>query len=238
MNKQRLHGFVVSWAGRHERARSIAAAMADRCDRVTIVYSDPDPDFRLEGDFDAVRRPDDLFWADKFSACLQAFDGDLMLVVHADCDCDDWPGLVARCRSVCGSLPGIGVWAPRIEGTYYDLESTSILPLPRGNLRIVANTDGIVFCLAQPIVERMKTLRYDGNVYGWGIDWVFCAHAHATGRHVVGDPACVVRHPLGSGYDQTEARRQQGALLRRMTVAEAVQYRLLASFVRARKRVS
>jgi len=184
-----------------------------------------------------VRRPDDLFWADKFSACLQAFDGDLMLVVHADCDCDDWPGLVARCRAVCGMLPRIGVWAPRIEGTYYDLESTSILPLTRGGLRIVANTDGIVFCLARPVAERMRKLPYDRNVYGWGIDWVFCAHAHATGRQVVGDPGCVVRHPRGSGYDHAEARRQQAAFLGRMTVAERVQFRLLESFVRSRKRV-
>ena len=85
-----IHVFIISWAGQHDKAASIAGAVRGVAGKVSLVYSDPDPNLALEVDCSLIRRPDELFWGDKFRACLDAFDADLMLVIHADCKCEDW----------------------------------------------------------------------------------------------------------------------------------------------------
>ena len=119
-----IHVFIISWKGMHSNASNIASQVGEACNKLTIVYSDPDPHYQFDEKFRTVRRPNDLFWGDKFSACLQVFDEDLMLVIHADCSCSDWRALVVRCHEDMMRRPTIGVWAPLIDWTPYSPKIT------------------------------------------------------------------------------------------------------------------
>ena len=68
----KLHIFIVSWAGQHNKAILIANHLDGIFDKLTIVYSDPNPDFEFNFNGHLIRRPDSLFWSDKFKTCLDA----------------------------------------------------------------------------------------------------------------------------------------------------------------------
>jgi hypothetical protein len=227
-----LHVLIVSWAGRHDNAAMIAASMRDAADRVTIVYSDPDPAVAPEADCELVRRPDELFWGDKFKACLDACDADLMLVIHADCACDDWAALASKCRRTMDTTRIVGIWAPLVDWTPLALRRTRIAPIKSTSLCIVAQTDAIVFCFSRPVIARMKRARYEGNAYGWGFDTMAAAHAYSNRLLAVVDESVVVRHPRSRGYPEEAARAQCNAFLKQMDLHETVQNRLLWSHVK------
>lgn len=101
--------FIISWAGKHENAAAIARDLDGMRDRLAIVYSDPDPDVGPSADCSMIRRPNELFYSDKFLACLDHGDADLTLVLHADCSCTDWQGLVDKCLAAFRTVPKLGV---------------------------------------------------------------------------------------------------------------------------------
>src|SRR5687768_15605602 len=109
--------FVISWAGRHQDAIAIIKQLQRYSPKV--VYSDPSPDLVPAFPSSAIRRPNHLFWGDKFQACLNATTSDMMLVIHADCRCHKWDQLVQRFADCSARNPDVGVWAPSIEGTIH-----------------------------------------------------------------------------------------------------------------------
>jgi hypothetical protein len=228
------HIFIISWAGQHENAIFIANQISLVASKITIVYSDPNPNFSLNTSCALIKRPNDLFWADKFQASLHAFNDDIMLVIHADCKCDDWKGLVIRCNEIFLRNKDIGVWAPKIEGTPHYLQRTKIASINNNDLSLslVAQTDGIVFALSQPILNRMKKVNYANNKYGWGIDWIFCCTAYAFNLMVVVDENYTVIHPLQRGYDTKKAVTDMNIFLKQLTTTEFIQYRLLSSYLK------
>uniref|UniRef100_Q3ASL0 Glycosyltransferase 2-like domain-containing protein n=1 Tax=Chlorobium chlorochromatii (strain CaD3) TaxID=340177 RepID=Q3ASL0_CHLCH len=226
--------FIISWAGQHENAIFIANQISFVTNKITIVYSDPNSDFLLDVPCVLIKRPNDLFWGDKFEASLHACKDDFMLVIHADCKCDDWKGLVIRCNEIFSKNKDIGVWAPKIEGTPYYLERTKIASIEYNalSLSLVAQTDGIVFALSLPVVNRMKKINYMNNKYGWGIDWIFCCTAYALNLMVVVDEKHTVIHPLHRGYDTRQAVMEMNTFLKQLTTVEFIQYRLLSSYLK------
>jgi hypothetical protein len=212
--------FVVSWHGQHERAAAIADAIYRGGGDVRIVFSDPDLVRVLDTECPAIRRPDNLFWADKFRACLDRCKADTMLVIQADCECDDWPGLVERCRSVLATVPQCAVWAPHIDGTPYSSAYATFDRLSADGLYAAVQTDGIVMGLARPVLERLRLARLDDNRYGWGIDQMAIAAAYATGHLAVVDLSQRVVHPAIRGYPTEEAHAQWQAFLKQLTPLE------------------
>ncbi|WP_297803179.1 hypothetical protein [Arenimonas sp. GDDSR-1] len=229
----RLHIFIISWNGQHARAAAIAGALNGVGESVSIVYSDPDPDTAPAADCRLIRRDDTLFWADKFSACLEhlAPDADILLVIHADCDCDDWAGLVAGSRAAHRQFPRIAVWAPLITVTPYPLKHTLLGSFFDTPMKLVAQTDGIVFSLSKAAIARMRSIDYRKNLYGWGIDWVFMAFAYANKQFAVVDPRVRVRHPESHGYSQHNALAMMQDFLKQLGPSEYVQYALLSSHI-------
>jgi len=228
-----IHVFIISWKGKHEDAVFIANKISLVANKITIVYSDPDPDFLLDVPYVLIKRPNDLFWADKFQSSLYTCNDDIMLVIHADCKCDDWEGLVIRCNEIFSRNKDIGVWAPKIEGTPHYLQRTKIASINYKDLSLslVAQTDGIVFALSQPILNRMKKVNYANNKYGWGIDWIFCCAAYAFNLLVVVDEKYTVIHSLQRGYDTRQAFLDMHTFLKQLTSIEFIQYRLLSSYL-------
>lgn len=228
--------FIISWVGQHEKAAAIAQALDAWRDRTAIVYSDPDPAVEPQAACRRLRRPNDLFWSDKFLACLEASENDLMLVLHADCHCDDWAGLVRKCQQAFASIPRLGKWAPLMRGCYFEIEATRLGRINHTSLSMAANTDAICFAIAPAISARMRRADYSDNTYGWGIAWMMTTAAHCNNMIVAVDESIEVRHPPERGYRDDDALAQMNRFLKQLSVQETAQFILLNHYITSRKR--
>lgn len=215
-----LSVFVVSWRGQHDRAVVIANAIRHDGGDVRIISSDPDLRRLLDADCPVVRRPNHLFWADKFTACLERCDTNAMLLIQADSYCDDWPDLVRRCRRVLTAVHQSAVWAPYIDGTPYGSDVATFGRVTGDGAWAAAQTDGIVLGLARPVLDRLRQARLDGNLYGWGIDQVAVAAVYADGRMAAIDLSRRVVHPPARGYPTEVAHSQWQTFLLQFSAAE------------------
>lgn len=221
--------FIISWAGQHENAVNIAKQLNSISGDVSIVYSDPNDVLVLDAPCHLIKRPNTLFWGDKFKACLDATgDGDL-LVIHADCTYPNWAELVSKCSGTVKAMPIIGVWSPQIDWVGWTMKMVYIASAGKSPLNIVARTDGIVFYLNKRIVKRMQRAVYDENVFGRGIELLFVSAAYAMGMIAVIDTSILVSHPKATGYSEKEAHHQFINFLKQFTVGEQVQRLLLKS---------
>ena len=221
----------------HDNAIKISKAITSVAPFVTIVYSDPDPSFTLDTDCKLIQRPNHLFWEDKFKACIDECGNSSILIIHADCVCNDWAQLVKRCFEVNTVYRNMGVWAPKIDGTAYPLKFSKICDIHNKNLNMVALTDGIVFSLSQDIIHRIRQINLTQNPYGWGIDLLFCAAGHAMGAMVVIDGSVEVHHPETRGYAPKEARKGLAQFQKQFSWQEQIQCELLLSFVRLNRMI-
>jgi len=189
----------------------------------------------LQADCRVIRRPNDRFFADKFQACIEHCEvGSGMMLIHADCHSEAWGRLVDVCHGTLNSNPFICFWAPRVLGTPYDVQKTEISSLPNTPISVVAQTDAIVFALAAQVTDRMRRVDYSVSRYGWGLDWIFCAHTMSIGKCLVVDRSCLVKHAVGSGYSRDEALQEMKVLLDSMTPVEKIQFHLLNCWLRRR----
>lgn len=230
------HAFIISWPGQHENAAAIAKSLGDAPSRLSIVYSDPDTLPACLSEYSVIRRDNRLFWADKFQACLEhCADDEIMLVIHADCRCDDWPGVIQRCKAGFARFAELGIWAPKLTGTPWRLQRTRIRRISGTAYSVVAQTDGLVFALSPTLYPRMKQADYTNNLYGLGIDWLFLCAAYAGGMTAITDEAITVHHPITRGYSTKEARAQKRAFLKQLSDEEQRAYRRLKAHMRPRK---
>ena len=187
---------------------------------------------KFDASYKQMKRPNNLFWEDKFTACLEECGDDGMLVIHADCKCEDWVKLIERCLKVSLSVEKIGVWAPQIDGTYFSLNVSGIIKIGNTGLVFSALTDGIIFYISPEIVKIMRRIKYGKNIFGWGIDLLFCANAHINDKLVVIDTNVRVFHPISTrGYDGKLAKQLENQFLAQLTLRERVECKLLTSYV-------
>jgi hypothetical protein len=232
-----IHTFLISWAGRHGDAEAIASVVKSQSDHTTIVYSDPDPDLAVDPSFDALRRPDHLMFADKFQACLEHCKTDVLLLIHADARCDSWASVVAKCRDAFDRYPEVNVWAPAIDGTFFNVEFTEISRLA-DHLSIVAGTDAIVVAFRRDTIARFAECDLERNLHGWGIDWVLVCHAYANNKIAVVDRTIAVHHAETRSYSHDVAWQQMVGFLDGLTASEKALYQVLQAYIRARKALS
>jgi hypothetical protein len=178
-----------------------------------------------------VRRPNDKFFSDKFKACLDLTRGDLLLVLHADCTCDDWAALVQRCSDWHRVNPTIGIWAPHIIGSQWGLERTRILRMSGTTLSVVAQPDSICFSLTKPLIERLRRVDYSANTFGWGIDWLMTCAAMSRSLFVVVDEGVRVNHPPSTGYSRDEANKGLQEFQSQFTIMEVMLARVLSAYI-------
>jgi len=226
--------YIISWAGQHESAMNIAEQLKSLPFKVTIIYSDPGDHIELRG-ARSVRRPNELFWGDKFRSCVDDSSAEFMLVIHADCKFDDWSALVKRSVDVLSKNSQVGVWAPYIEWPSRPPRTTMINALKPGPFIFSAWTDSLVFALRRPIVERMKSANYEENIYGWGICYMFTACALSLGLLTIIDTSLKVIHPPGRGYPSDKAAEQREKFLQQLTPAESIINSLLSQIMERNK---
>jgi hypothetical protein len=229
-----IHVFVISWDGKHDNAERIIKAVASQSNFVSVVYSDPDSTLSPVFSCPSIRRPNDLFFGDKFQACIDSCNADILLIICADCNCEGWSEVPERCRRAIEQISDIGVWAPLIDFTDWCLDRTEIDRIPNSPFSIVAQTDTIVFGLTRRIANRMREADLQANVYGWGIDSMFNSYTYSVGMISVVDRNVIVTHPSKTEYSFQAATIQQIDFLKQLTYAERTQSCLLDAVVRLR----
>lgn len=225
-----MHIFIISWPGVHPKAHLIANALAAQPRKVSIVFSDEDANVFEGVSCEVISRPNHLFWADKFSACLENLQAERMLVIHADCSCENWIDLLEKAESTMNRIPKIGVWAPLIDNSSFGLQRSFIADIANESLKIVSNTDGIIFALEESIIQRMQQADYSENLYGWGIDSMFSACAYTKNLLAVVDTSIEVKHPVSTGYQQQIAYEQWRQFLKQLTTDEMAIYTMAEGF--------
>lgn len=218
-----LHAFVLCWPGKEANARYIANAIAAHVDDLTVLYKNGN-DRREQGAGQWTKIPTEWFYGKQFEESLRLNRGEIMLHIQADAGFDDWPSIIRKCRDSFQQLPNVGVWAPNVYHSIWTPKVTAICPLPGKDILAVTMTDGIVWALSSPVINRMRTLQYDMNNFGWGICEAACAFAFTHNMLVLMDVSVQVDHPEGSGYCKAAALEQGHAFIRQLSSAERIQF--------------
>jgi hypothetical protein len=226
---QRVHAFIICWPGQEESARRIADAVQHAVEYLTVIYSNQ-TETTEKGAGDWVKVPNEWYYGKKCQECLRLHAGEIMLHITADVATPDWPQLVSRCKSMHAQYENLGVWAPDIDYTDWNLETVRIADLKDSQLVFVAQTDSIVWSLSAPVVKRLQELDYECNNFGWGIDWLAISYATANNLLVLRDLSVKIMHPKGTGYGGSLASRQMYLFLAQMTPQEKVQFTLLHAY--------
>jgi len=225
----RIHAFVISWSGQAENASAIEASVAGEVERLTVIHSDEHDEAPLGARWRRV--PNDWFYGRKFRQSLADFDGEVMLQITADAACADWPRLVRRCREGYRAIDRLGLWAPKVDHTYWTLDRTGVGRLGDSEICFVTMVDSIVWALSADVLERLRGLDYEVNNLGWGIERLAALHCHVTGRLVALDEGVEVRHPPGTGYSAEEATAQYQVFARQITLAERLHDIVMQEFM-------
>lgn len=211
---------VISWQGFLEKSMGIAKDCAKAGGNVHIIHSQANPLGPLEkGDFQLFVVSNEDFFGQKFRRALEIVGNKPFLLIQADAQSDDWARLLRRFGQMVMASP-IGVWAPAIHHTSWVDRKVLIKDLGRENLLQVSQTDAVVIGFGQTVVRRLQDLDFSENNLGWGIDWAAVVFSMSSGQLAVRDPAEHVKHRVGSGYHQAEARRQQEVFLDQLTDSE------------------
>ena len=230
----KIDAFIISWTGQHANASMIAKAFHGMVNRVTIIFSDKNDDVSI-GEGRWIRVSNKHFGGKKFEKCLSEFDGDIMLTITADAYCYNWTSLISSCEQAFTRNKTIGVWAPNINYSPLNLKITSVSTIEGTPLHLVTQVNSIVWALSKDTVSRLKSLDYTVNNLGWGIDTLACVYCHSTKRLVTVDSKTTVFHPLGSGYDLSEANGQQTAFWTQMTTQEAYHNDIIQEYMTMRR---
>ena len=206
--------------------------MQPLCTNISLVYSDPDESLRINVDCKLIKRPNHLFWADKFAACLEHQTSKYILIIHADCFFADWQRVVKSFLSAVGTFPQIGVWAPSITNCNYAYHQAFISKLNHEGLDLVAQTDAVVFGLSESICHRLKRIDFTKNIYGWGIDLIMVANAYVSNLYVTLDSSILVDHSKERGYSSDEAKLQLMQFFREFSTQEIILNRLLMNYIK------
>ncbi len=104
---------------------------------MSIVYSDPNPEYSPKVSCRLIKRPNELFWSDKFKACLDASECEHLLIIHADCKYNNWLNVVFKYDEAIQKINNLGIWAPEVNFTPYSLDITSLITATDANYQIV-----------------------------------------------------------------------------------------------------
>jgi len=226
-----IHAFIICWPGKEENARHIANEIQHSVDRLTVIYSNRTAKTEA-GAGHWVKVSDDWYYGKKFMHSLQLNTGNIMLQIQADAVSGNWKEVVNRCKAAHTDSPNVGVWAPDFDYTAWRTEKVMILENGDGKIAHVAQTDGIVWSVSEPVIRRLKEFDYDANNIGWGIDWAAITYSLANNLLVVRDTSVVIDHPRSRGYSAELGDQQMSLFLEQLTVQEEIQRRLLNAIMK------
>ncbi len=98
-NAKEIRVCIISWTGKHDKAKSIYKSLKDSVEKLTIIYSDQDPNFFFEDKYSSTKTSNELYWGDKFKTSIDMFTENVLLIIHADCECENWKLLFEKCKN-------------------------------------------------------------------------------------------------------------------------------------------
>ena len=230
-----LHVNIISWGTYAERAALIARDVIDVAQQVSIVYSHDRPPVASDC-VQLVETSAGDFFGRKFHKAIGLNVCEVMLQIQADAVCDDWSALVKACREDFNTVETLAVWGPNVSWTPYPTELVRVETATRRNgLVSVVQTDGIVWALRAPVIERLGALDYSANNLGWGIDWCAVCFAYANSWLVARNLSHVVSHEKARGYDGRQAAAEMRAFLKQQTPRESMLRSMFVELISARR---
>jgi hypothetical protein len=229
-----LSAFIICWEGKEKNAQFIADQLVTCIDELVVIYSNKsNTSWSGKGTWQIV--PDDWFFGRKFAKALELNSADEMLLVQADASCEDWATIVNQYRETRSKFSDLGLWAPEIDFTPWDIPKTEIARTVDGRYSVTMQTDGIVLGITSPTLERLKKLNYENNNLGHGIDWVAILFCYVNNLMVLRDLSVKIIHPESRGYSTGEAIRQMEKFLEQLTMTEKVMYLVLLKLLSEKK---
>lgn len=234
IRKPEIHAAIISWEGYGDAARQIAVEVAPAVTSLRVIYSN-----RAErpetGPGDWIAVSNSAFFGAKFRRAIEAHEGGIFLLLHADTAFSDWPLLVDRCRAVFDRHENLAMWSPDFTHTAFPNSRVKLADGPESGLISVCFPDGIVLAIREDVVRWLKQLDYSENNLGWGIIWAAVAYATTRGLLVCRDANLIVEHEVSRGYDATDAKRQSDRFLSQLSLDEQQQIEHLRELIRKMK---
>ena len=212
-----------------EKAAALVAQLSPLVEHVTVIYSNPE-ETKEDGPGTWIQVPNEYYFGRKFREALAHHKSDIFVNLQADAACSDWTSLIAKCRTAFDRYPLLGMWTTEVDWSWWTTPRVSLGQWTPDE-HLIGQTDGIFFALRAEIVDRLIKLDYNRNNLGWGVEWPAICYAYSHNMFVLRDTSVKIDHPKGSGYDHTEARKQQDAFLAQMTVQEKIHFALLYRYV-------
>lgn len=235
--KNRISAYIICWEGKDFNAKHISQEIIDHVDELFVIYSN-ETNSNIYGVGNWIRVPNVWFYGKKFNKCLSLHNNEnLMIIIHADANYNNWPKLIKRCKDTFLNVENVGMWAPDIDFTPWAHEFTDIIPLDSNkttDLWCSAQVDGIVWAISSPVIQRLKSLSYDENNLGHGIDWAAICYSYSNKMLVLRDLTIKVLHPPGSGYDIDMAGKQLRNFLFQLNSVELVHFKVLNSYIKSK----
>ena len=215
-----IHANIISWHGMHEAAAAIAEALDGAVDHLSVIYSNAE-NHPETGAGDWYQVPQEWFFGLKFRKALDINPANaVMLQINADGRYHDWPALVQRLRLALERDPQIGMWAPDLDVTPWPTKLVATGRARADDLTEVYQTDGVVWALTPPVLERLAQLDYAENNLGWNIDWASVTFCALKGLAVVRDTALCIEHPTSKGYSSAVALQHAKNFFLQLTEVE------------------
>lgn len=219
--------YIICWPGVEKNAIDISNILFNSGEDVTVIYSTKDNSDLSGGNGHWIKVSDNDYYGRKFRLTLSDLSFDVMLHIHADAICGDWPQLVRRCKEVHINNKFIGVWSPTPDNSAWMNQKIQIANLFGSDLIAAAQTDCIVWSLTHAVANRLKKLDFERNNLGWGIDWAAITFCYTNNLIAVRDKSINIIHPKGTGYLTKEANTQMQLFLNQLTLQEKITYKLL-----------
>lgn len=229
--------YVISWPGFHDKALKIANDLIQHTSFIKIVYSDHDvaDPWQSKAPCETIRRSQDLFFSDKFKACLDDSPSQAILIIHADTECLNWGQLLEKYQQLLESQLNWGVYAPNIRGSTTELHVSKLGKIIKSNYAIVSLTDSIVFGLHPLVTKRLREIDFSQNIYGWGIDVLFCSISRSLNLYNLVDESIHVTHQQGTGYSVELAKQQADNFFKVFNGREIIEAQLLLAHIKVRR---
>ena len=227
--------FIISWKDQHENAVTIYEQILALQVPVRIIFSDPNSSYNFPPEILVIRRENQLFWGDKFKACMEFADLKNTLIIHADCTYKNWAELLLGFNIAINNIPQLGVYAPITDFTSFPVKRTSIMELQNTVYTAVCFIDCIVFGISTEVLKRMKSLNYDQNIPGWGIAWILASFSLTTSKFLIIDNSIKINHPKSRGYNSEDALEQMSHFLMQATNSERVLINLIRNHLEFKK---
>ena len=157
-----------------------------------------------------VREP---HYAKRLIKSIEMFDGDVFFQVYGNVEFADWERLIAAAKDAFAKR-NCGIYTPNIQQTSLVNTEIKTVAFDDQNLKMVRNTDGIVWFVHRAIIQKLKAIDFSFSEFGWGVPSLACAYSYMLNKPVIQDNNFSIVRPQEI-VDSTQAKQEMDELFNR-----------------------